>query len=142
MPTPRRLPELLGPLAWGWGPDGIATVTTLEQTPDRAAVRLMVTDDRGEVLDVVLDDSTHTVSGTCRWDEAYILVDQVYEPCSPDYERDGPSLSGWTMDVRETGIEQALEDGYLCMGPHPLRTPAPTTVPPRPRTRGPRRPGG
>jgi len=134
VPTPRRLPELLGPLAWGWGADCTATVTTLEQTADHAAVRLVVADQRGEVLDVVLDDSTHTVTGTCRWDEAYILVDQVYDPCSPDYERDGPSLSGWTMDVRETGVEQALADGYLRMGPHPLpSTPAPTAVPPRPR---------
>lgn len=131
--TPLRMPELLGALAWGWGPEAVATVTTLQDYPD-PVVAIEVTDDRGVVLDLVLDPAAMTVDGSCRWDEAHVVWDQVYQPCDQ-------SPSGWDLYLTHTGVMDAVADGVLLYGPSmPDMPPTADDIPPRPRVRGLRRP--
>lgn len=71
-------------------------------------------------MDIVLDSSTRTVTGTIRWDMAWIVSDQIYDPASPDYVPGGPSYSGWEMDTTETGWMDAVACGYVLYGPRQL----------------------
>ncbi len=120
MTTPLTLPELLGTLAWGWGGTATATVTTLADHPE-PRVRLVVTDPASELgaelMDIVLDAATRTVTGSIRWDMTWIVVDQIYDPIRADYVHGEPSISGWEMDITETGYGDAIACGYVLYGP-------------------------
>ncbi len=136
--TPTTTSDLVVSLASDWA-DGITT--TITTTPQ---IRLVVTGTDGDIMDIVLDDTTHTVTGTIRWDMEWVLVDHIYDPVRTDYVDGEPSISGWELATTTTGWLEAIQCGDVDSshyGPAEPRDQTPA-MPRHMLTRGFRRPAG